>query len=166
MELDQAEATQAQASRATWPPRPDNTDQLQRMTRKLQLEDRPQDAHRDMLRILPVHKLDQNQNVVRPPAVGIHTPNPNHTDTDLACCALRGKALLLYIYNEQYISYIVSTHAMFIRYGLSMTISYTYNVSRDIPLRWLYQLMSCCSIYSLNMTILYILMFYPDTILR
>ena len=63
IELDPAEATQAQASRATWPPRPDNTDQLQRMTRELQLEDRPQDAHRDMLRILPVHKLDQNQNV-------------------------------------------------------------------------------------------------------
>ena len=62
IELDQAEATQAQASRAAWPPRPDNTDQLQRMTRELQLVDRPQDVHRDMLRILPVHKVDQNQN--------------------------------------------------------------------------------------------------------
>ena len=61
---------------------------------------------------------------------------------------------------------IVSTHAMFIRYGLSMTIAYAYNVSRDIPLRWLYQHMSCCSIYSLNMTILCVLMFYPDIILR
>ena len=51
----------------------DNTDQLQRMTRELQIVDRPQDVHRDMLRILPVHKVDQNQNAVRPPAVGIHT---------------------------------------------------------------------------------------------
>ena len=32
-----------------------------------------QDVHRDMLRILPIHKVDQNQNIVRPPAVGIHT---------------------------------------------------------------------------------------------
>ena len=54
-------------------PRPDNTDQLQRMTRKLQIADRPQDVHREMLKILPVHKVDQNQNVVRPPAVEIHT---------------------------------------------------------------------------------------------
>ena len=72
-ELDQAEATQAQASRAVWPPRPDNTEQLQRMTRKLQITDRPQDVHRDMFKILLVHKVDQNQNVVRPPEVGIHT---------------------------------------------------------------------------------------------
>ena len=43
------------------------------MTRELQIADRPQDVHRDMLRILPVHKVDQNQNVVRPPEVGIHT---------------------------------------------------------------------------------------------
>ena len=72
-ELDQVEATQAQASRAVWPPRPDITEQLQRMTHELQIADRPQDVHRDMLRIIPVHKVDQNQNVVRPPAVGIHT---------------------------------------------------------------------------------------------
>ena len=72
-ELDQAEATQAQASRAAWPSRSDNTAQLQLMTRELQITDRPQDAHREMLRILPMHKVDQNQNVVRPPVVGIHT---------------------------------------------------------------------------------------------
>ena len=73
IELDQAEATQAQASRAAWPPRPDNTDQLQCMTRELQIADRPQDVHREMLNILPVHKVDQNLNVVRLPAAGIHT---------------------------------------------------------------------------------------------
>ena len=70
-ELDQAEPTQAQASRG----RLDQTTQisLQRMTRELQIADITQDVHREMLRILPVHKVDQNQNVVRPPAVGIHT---------------------------------------------------------------------------------------------
>ena len=72
-EMDQTEATQAQASRAAWPPRNDNTEQLQRMTRELQIADRLQDVHSDMLRMLPVHKVDQNQNVVRPPVVGIQT---------------------------------------------------------------------------------------------
>ena len=72
-ELDQAEPTQAQASRAAWPPRKDTTDQLQRMTRDLQLEDRPENVHREMLRMLPVHKVDQNQNIVRPPVVSIQT---------------------------------------------------------------------------------------------
>ena len=72
-ELDQAEATQAQASRAAWPPSPDDTDQLQCMTHELQITDRPQDAHREMLRILPIHKVDQNQNVIRSPVVGLHT---------------------------------------------------------------------------------------------
>ena len=72
-EMDQTEATQAQASRAAWPPRNDDTKQLQRMTRELQIVDRPKDVHSDMLRMLPVHKVDQNQNVVRPPVVGIQT---------------------------------------------------------------------------------------------
>ena len=72
-ELNLAEATQAQASRAAWPPRSDHTAQIQRMTRELQITDRPQDAHREMQRILPIHKVDQNQNVIRPPAAGIHT---------------------------------------------------------------------------------------------
>ena len=44
-ELDQAEATQAQASRAAWPPRSDPTAQIQRMTRELHITDRPLDAH-------------------------------------------------------------------------------------------------------------------------
>ena len=72
-ELDQAEATQAQASRAAWPPRSDPTAQIQRMTRELHITDRPLDAHTEMQRILPIHKVDQNQNVIRPPAAGIHT---------------------------------------------------------------------------------------------
>ena len=45
-ELDEAEATQAQASRAVWPPRPDTTKEIQQLTRGLILTDRTQDAHR------------------------------------------------------------------------------------------------------------------------
>ena len=72
-ELDLAEATQTQASRAAWPPRNDQIAQIQRMTRELQISERTKDAHSEIQRILPIHKVDQNQNVVRPPAAGIHT---------------------------------------------------------------------------------------------
>ena len=72
-ELDEAEATQAQASRAMWPPRPDPTAEIKHLTRGLKLSDRPQDAHRELQRILPTHQVDLNQNVVRPPVAGIHT---------------------------------------------------------------------------------------------
>ena len=72
-ELDAAEATQAQASRAMWPEQPDRTLQIQRMTRDLQLRDSPQDMFREIQRTLPMYKIDENQNEVRPPAAGIHS---------------------------------------------------------------------------------------------
>ena len=72
-ELVEAEATQAQASRAVWPPRPDTTKEIQQLTRGLILSDRTQDAHRELQRILPSHSVDKNHNIVRPPAAGIHT---------------------------------------------------------------------------------------------
>ena len=72
-ELDAAEATQAQASRAVWPEQPDHTLQIQRMTRDLQLRDKPQDMFREIQRTLPRYKIDENQNEVRPPAAGIHS---------------------------------------------------------------------------------------------
>ena len=72
-ELDTAEATQAQASRAVWPENPDSTAQIQRMTHDLQISDRPHDTFREIQRTLPMHKTDENQNEIRPPAVGIHT---------------------------------------------------------------------------------------------
>ena len=68
-----AEATQAQASRAEWPPRPDLTTEIQHMTRGLRIRDIPMDAHRELQRILPTHQVDLNQNVVQPPAAGIVT---------------------------------------------------------------------------------------------
>ena len=43
------------------------------MTRELQLQDRPEDVHHDMMKMQPVRKLDQNENIVRPPVVGIQT---------------------------------------------------------------------------------------------
>ena len=70
-ELEQAEATQAQASRAKWPPRPDPTIEIQQMTRELRLGDVPMDAHKELQRILPT--VDQNQNLLQPPAAGLVT---------------------------------------------------------------------------------------------
>ena len=52
-----------------WPPRPDPTAGIQHLTRSLKLSDIPQDAHRELQRILPTHQVDLNQNEV----AGIHT---------------------------------------------------------------------------------------------
>ena len=43
------------------------------MTCDLQLRDRPQDTFREIQRTLPMYKIDENQNEVRPPAAGIHS---------------------------------------------------------------------------------------------
>ena len=73
-ELDAAEATLAtQASRAVWPAKPDRTDQIQHMTRDLHISDRPQDTFREIQRTLPLHKIDENQNEIRPAVAGIRT---------------------------------------------------------------------------------------------
>ena len=52
-ELEQIEAKQAQAACAEWPPSPDPTMDIQRMTRELRLSDVPRDAHKELQRILP-----------------------------------------------------------------------------------------------------------------
>ena len=70
-ELEQIEAKQAQAACAEWPPSPDPTMDIQRMTRELRLCDVPRDAHKELQRILPT--LDQNQNLLQPPAAGLMT---------------------------------------------------------------------------------------------
>ena len=44
---------------------------IQRMTRELRLCDVPRDAHKELQRILPT--LDQNQNLLQPPAAGLMT---------------------------------------------------------------------------------------------
>ena len=70
-ELEQIEAKKAQAACAEWPPSPDPTMDIQRMTRELRLCDVPRDAHKELQRILPT--LDQNQNLLQPPAAGLMT---------------------------------------------------------------------------------------------
>ena len=59
-ELQQIEAKQAQAACAEWPPSPDPTRDIQRMTRELRLCDVPRDAHKELQKILPTQ--DENQN--------------------------------------------------------------------------------------------------------
>ena len=61
-ELEQMEATLAQAACAEWPPSPDPTRDIQQMTRELRLSDVPMDAHKELQRILPT--LNQNQNLL------------------------------------------------------------------------------------------------------
>ena len=70
-------ATQAQASRTSWPEKPDQALQITRMARDLQLRDPPEDRFRDIQRTLPTCKIDENQNEVRPPAAGIHSHQRN-----------------------------------------------------------------------------------------
>ena len=43
------------------------------MTRKLRIRDIPMDAHRELQRILPTYQVDQNQNLLQPPAAGLVT---------------------------------------------------------------------------------------------
>ena len=54
---------EASATRAIWPEKPDKSLQITRMTRDLRLQDPPEDRHR----------IDENQNEVRPPAAGFHS---------------------------------------------------------------------------------------------
>ena len=72
-ELEQIEAKQALAARAEWPPSPDPTKNIQRMTRELRLCDVPRDAHKELQRVLTDLDENQNQNVSQPPAVGLMT---------------------------------------------------------------------------------------------
>ena len=70
----QAEAaSQAQATRALWPKKPDKSLLITRMTRDLRLQDPPEDRTRDEQRRIPTFKIDENQNEMRPPAAGIHS---------------------------------------------------------------------------------------------
>ena len=59
----EAAATQAPATRALWPEKPDKSLLITRMTCDLRLQDPPEDRHR----------IDENQNEVRPPAAGFHS---------------------------------------------------------------------------------------------
>ena len=66
-------AKQAQTACAEWPPSPDPTRDIQRMTRELRLCDVPRDAHKELQKILPTLDESQNQNFSQPPAAGLMT---------------------------------------------------------------------------------------------
>ena len=63
-ELEKTEAKQAMAAHAEWPPNPDSTMNIQKMTRELRLCDVPRDAHKELQRIMPdLPDIDENQNI-------------------------------------------------------------------------------------------------------
>ena len=72
-QIEKLEATQAQAARAEWPPSPDTTKDIQRLTRELRLCDVPRDAHKELQRILPSLDENENQPSHQSPAAGLMT---------------------------------------------------------------------------------------------
>ena len=70
-------ATQAQASRASWPDQSDLSLQITCLARNLQLRNPTEDRFTDIQRTLTAYKIDENQNEVRPPAAGIHSHQQN-----------------------------------------------------------------------------------------
>ena len=69
-EIEKLEATQAQAANAQWPPAPDTTENIQRLTR---LCDVPRDAHKELQRVLPTVEEEEIRTSHQPPAAGLMT---------------------------------------------------------------------------------------------
>ena len=72
-EIEKLEATQAQAAHAQWPPAPDTTENIQRLTRELRLCDVPRDAHKELQRVLPTEEEEDIRTSRQPPAAGLMT---------------------------------------------------------------------------------------------
>ena len=72
-EIERLEATQAQAARAEWPPSPDTTKDIQKLTRELRLCDVPRDAHKELQRVLPSVDEEDDRPSRQPPAAGLMT---------------------------------------------------------------------------------------------
>ena len=72
-EIEKLEATQAQAAHAQWPPAPDTTENIQRLTRELRLCDVPRDAHKELQRVLPTVEEEEFRTSRQPPAAGLMT---------------------------------------------------------------------------------------------
>ena len=77
-ELEKRENAQAQAAHARWPPSPDITENIQKLTRELKLCDVPRNVHRELERVLPSGEDDIEQTPRQPPAAGLMT---RHQDT-------------------------------------------------------------------------------------
>ena len=71
-ELDAAEATLAQASRAVWPEQPDRTLQIQRMTHDLQLRDRRSDKSRELCLYTRKTRTRMRSSLQRPVSTAIN----------------------------------------------------------------------------------------------
>ena len=72
-EIEKLEATQAQAAHAQWPPTPDTTENIQRLTRELRLCDVTRDAHKELQRVLPSVDEEEIRPSRQPPAAGLMT---------------------------------------------------------------------------------------------
>ena len=70
-------AKQAQASHASWPEQSDQSLQITRLARNLQLRNPTEERFTDIQRTLTTYKIDENQNEVWPPAAGIHNHQQN-----------------------------------------------------------------------------------------
>ena len=77
-ELEKRENEQAQAASARWPPAPDISQDIQKLTRELHLSDVPINTHRELERVLPSGEEDTEQTSRQPPAAGLIT---RHQDT-------------------------------------------------------------------------------------
>ena len=71
--IEKLEATLAQAAHAEWPPTPDTTKNIQRLTRELRLCDVTRDAHKELQRVLPSVDEEEIRPSRQPPAAGLMT---------------------------------------------------------------------------------------------
>ena len=73
-EIEKLEATQAQAAHAEWPPSPDMTKNIQRLTRELRLcdvsRDVSRDAHKELQRVLPSVDEEDDRSSISPGSSG------------------------------------------------------------------------------------------------
>ena len=78
-ELERRDAAQAQATHARWPPSPDATEGIQKLTRELKLCDVPRNVHKELQHVLPSVEEEEIIQIPRqPPAAGLMT---RHQDT-------------------------------------------------------------------------------------
>ena len=77
-ELEKRENAQAQAAHDRWPPSPDITENIQKLTRELKICDVPRNTHRELERVLPSGEDDTEQIARQPPAAVLIT---RHQDT-------------------------------------------------------------------------------------
>ena len=78
-ELEKRDNAQAQAAHARWPPSPDATVGIQKLTRELHISDVPRNVHKELQRVLPSVEEEEIIQVPRqPPVAGLMT---RHQDT-------------------------------------------------------------------------------------